>query len=257
LIVARLKHIALLCLLFIAFALTARSEVLIVADEFPAMRIVAAKLKSVENIDSQIIAQTNLPASLASFSAVIVYIHRDLLPDSERAFIHYATNGGKLILLHHSIGSTKRKNKDWLPFLGVTLPEGNVAQGGYKWIEPANWSLVNLDPRSFIMTNKVSYPEQIRYYSTKVPVPGGHLPGFTLTNSEVYLNQTHIGAHTLLMGLKYSDPKTGVVYLQDRAGWIKRAGKGWVIYLMPGHTIGDFENPVYSRIVLNAVICPL
>ena len=30
--------------------------------------------------------------------------------------------------------------------------------------------------------------------------------------------------------------------------------KGWIIYLMPGHTQKDFENPTYSRIVLNAII---
>jgi type 1 glutamine amidotransferase len=58
----------------------------------------------------------------------------------------------------------------------------------------------------------------------------------------------------LLMGLKYTDAKTGTTYTQDRSGWVKPAGKGWVIYLMPGHTQKDFENPAYGRIVLNAII---
>jgi type 1 glutamine amidotransferase len=40
--------------------------------------------------------------------------------------------------------------------------------------------------------------------------------------------------------------------MQSHAGWIKTAGKGTVIYLMPGHTKRDFENPTYGRIVLNA-----
>ena len=42
--------------------------------------------------------------------------------------------------------------------------------------------------------------------------------------------------------------------MQDRAGWIKSAGKGRIIYLMPGHTVADFENPAFGRIVLNAII---
>jgi type 1 glutamine amidotransferase len=43
-------------------------------------------------------------------------------------------------------------------------------------------------------------------------------------------------------------------YMQNTAGWIRLAGKGWIIYLSPGHSMKDFENPTYSRIVLNAVI---
>ena len=56
------------------------------------------------------------------------------------------------------------------------------------------------------------------------------------------------------MGLKYRDAKTGVEYSQNAAGWIKRSGKGWTIYLMPGHSLRDLEEPAYLRIVLNAVV---
>jgi type 1 glutamine amidotransferase len=56
------------------------------------------------------------------------------------------------------------------------------------------------------------------------------------------------------MGLKYKDEASGTTYMQDRAGWVKPAGKGWIIYLMPGHRKSDFENEAYGRIVLNAVI---
>ena len=45
---------------------------------------------------------------------------------------------------------------------------------------------------------------------------------------------------------------TGKTYMQDRAGWVKPVGKGWLVYLMPGHRKSDFENPAYGRIVLNA-----
>ena len=80
------------------------------------------------------------------------------------------------------------------------------------------------------------------------------LPGVTLHETEVYLNHVHTGPHTLLMGLKFTDPKSGTVYMQETSGWIKPAGKGCVIYLMPGHTKHDFETATYGRIVLNAII---
>jgi len=53
-------------------------EVLIVADEFPAMEALAGRLKSGEGISSRIVKQTDLPADLAKFPAVIVYLHRAL-----------------------------------------------------------------------------------------------------------------------------------------------------------------------------------
>jgi hypothetical protein len=177
-----------------------------------------------------------------------------LSENAENAFIAYALSGGKLVLLHHSISSGKRKNAHWFSFLGVSLPEGEVAHGGYKWIEGVSLDLVNLNPNHFIMTNKVTYPEHIGYTNANASLPRGDLAGFKLNESEVYLNHVLDPSRTLLMGLKFTDEKSGTVYMQSHAGWIKTAGKGTVIYLMPGHTRRDFENPTYGRIVLNALI---
>jgi hypothetical protein len=250
----KFKLFAVVFLLLCAITDFACAEVLIVADEFPAMETLAAKLKIEEQIDSTLVAQTNLPASLSSFEAVIIYIHKDLSPRAEDAFIAFAKSGGKLVLLHHTISSGKRKNQHWFPFLGVSLPEGDVTKGGYKWIEGVTWQLVNLNPNHFIMTNKVTYPERIAFSTTNAHTVNGALPGFTLEDSEVYLNHIHTEPHALLMGLKFTDPKSGTTYMQDRSGWVKPAGKGWIIYLMPGHTARDFENPAYGRIVLNAIV---
>jgi hypothetical protein len=245
---------ALPLLLLGAAASLARADVLIVADEFPAMQVVADRLKNEEHLDSKVVTQKELPTNLVSFSAVVVYIHGALLPQAEDALIDYTREGGKLVLLHHSISSGKRKNAHWFPFLGISLPEGDVKQGGYKWIEGVTLDYVNLNPNHFIMTNRLSYPSRITYQSTNAPPDDGRLPGFTLSGSEVYLNHVHTEPRTLLMGLKYTDAQTGTTYSQDRAGWIKRAGKGWVIYLMPGHTAQEFEHRIYGRMVLNAVI---
>jgi hypothetical protein len=58
---------------------------------------------------------------------------------------------------------------------------------------------------------------------------------------------------TILLGFRWQDPATGKVWMQDRAGWYKKAEKGWVIYLQPGHAITDFETSAYSQIVLNTL----
>jgi type 1 glutamine amidotransferase len=41
--------------------------------------------------------------------------------------------------------------------------------------------------------------------------------------------------------------------MQDRAVWYMPVEKGWLFYSQPGHAVSDFENPVYSRIIMNAV----
>jgi hypothetical protein len=248
------KRLLIAALIAAAMAGNALAEVLIVADEFPVMQAVAERLKAEEHISSQLVAQKDLPASLGSFEAVIVYIHGALSEKAEDAFIAYTKAGGKLVCLHHSISSGKRKNAHWFSFLGVSLPEGPLSSGGYKWTEGVSWELANLNANHFIMTNGVSYPAQVAYSSTNAASTSGSLPGFALNNSEVYLNHVHTEPRTLLMGLKYKDEATGTTYMQDRAGWIKPAGKGWIVYLMPGHRQSDFDNVAYGRIVLNAVI---
>jgi type 1 glutamine amidotransferase len=104
------------------------------------------------------------------------------------------------------------------------------------------------------MTNKVTYPERIGYTNAITSLPRGDLASFKLNESEVYLNHVLDPSRTLLMGLKYVDDKGGTTFMQSHAGWIKNAGKGTVIYLMPGHTKRDFENATYGRIVLNAFV---
>jgi len=250
-----MKTLLAIAALLLPCPLFAANEVLIVADEFPAMEHVARKLEAGENVSSRIVWQTNLPPDLSVFPAVVVYIHGRLNESAEMAFINYTQGGGKLVVLHHSISSGKRKNKLWFNSLGVALPEGDVNAGGYKWIEGITQQIVNLAPDHFITTQKVNYPEKVAFKSpadSKEKV----LPGFTLKESEVYLN--HVLAkdktRTHLLGLKYTDKDSGKTYMQAHAGWIKTSGKGWIVYLQPGHDLHDLTNPVFERIVVNAVV---
>jgi hypothetical protein len=245
----------LLAILAGVFSLTGwmRGDVLIVADEIPAMEVLAKKLKDAESIPSRIVTQTNLPKALAPFSAVVVYIHKGLAAAAEQAFIDYAQGGGKLIVLHHSISSGKRTNKQWFSFLGVDLPAGDVAAGGYQWIEPVTLDFVNLAPDHYLTGHRVKYEKPIAYTRSDGGAGVTELPGFTLKDSEVYLNHVLTGPRTILLGLKYADAKSGKTYQQECAGWCRPAGKGWIVYLMPGHSAAEFENPTYARILVNAV----
>ncbi len=228
-------------------------EVLIVADEFPAMEVLSTKLKAEEGLVCRIVAQSNLPPALGQFEAVIVYIHRDLSEAVEEALILYTEQGGRLVPLHHSISSGKARNRHWFGFLGVNLPKGPVEAGGYKWTEGVSFEVVNLAPEHFITSHKLRYPAQVRWQAQ----PGDReqkLPGFSFEHSEVYLN--HVlkdQAHTRLLGLKYIDP-SGKIFMQGHAGWVKPAGRGWIVYLLPGHSAADFQGSVYPRLVANAVI---
>ncbi|GAB2587420.1 ThuA domain-containing protein [Spirosoma areae] len=252
-----IKHL-LFFLGLLVFGLTTASgaptagEVLIVADEIPAMEVVAKSLKDLEGINSTIVLQTELPASLSQYQAVIVYIHKVLNAGPEKAFIKYAQEGGKLILLHHTLGSGKKVNEQWFTFLGFDLPKKDVNEGGYKYKEDVEMKVVNLAPTHFITSNKVKYESKIPY---KRESTGKEeiLPGFALHDTEVYLNHTYLTPRTLLLGVVYTD-ETGKVWMQDRTAWCMRAGKGWLFYAQPGHTAKDFENPFYARILANAVI---
>jgi hypothetical protein len=59
---------------------------------------------------------------------------------------------------------------------------------------------------------------------------------------------------TRLLGLKYQDPQTGKIRMQDHAGWCRKAENGWICYLLPGHSVREFQDPAYLRMVMNAVI---
>jgi len=235
----------------LSLLLTLNADVLIVADEIPAMKVLSEFVKTNANIECKIVTQSEMPTNLDNFSAIIIYIHRNLNESVEKTLIDYTLKGGKLIPLHHSISSGKGKNKYWFKFLGVSLPQGDVDKGGYKWIEGVEFDVVNLAEKHFITTNKIKYNDKISF---RVNDDEKELHGFHLTDSEVYLNHRLIGNQTLLLGFKYTDKKSGKTYMQSHCGWLKKAEKGLIIYLMPGHSVKEFQNPIYSQIVLNAIL---
>jgi hypothetical protein len=224
--------------------LFAAKSVLIVSDGVP-VQILAVQLKT-HGINSETVSEQSMPAKLAPYPAVLVYIHGVLSESAEKAFIDYAKSGGKLIVLHHSISSQKLKNPAWLQFLGVSLPEGDVTQGGYKYYDPVQLTLVNLAPKDWITTHDVRWESRSEYR-------GEDRDAIELPATEVYLNHVLNGERTVLLGLKFVEQKSGVTYVQDTAGWYKKAEKGWVMYFMAGHSGKEFEDPAYTQILANAI----
>jgi Trehalose utilisation len=228
-------------------AAPARSPVLIVADEIPAMQTLGKELETRIKTPSEITGQDKLPDSLAAYPAVIVYIHKDLSEKAENVLLDYAEHGGKLIVLHHSISSGKRKNKRWLPALGVELPTGDFAAGGYKYFDDVEWDILDLAPRSPITGKGVKFPIQADHGD------GKKVPAYHPRATEIYLNHVLRGPHTILLGLRYQHKDSGKLYVQDTVAWQKDFGKGRIYYFMPGHHAEDFENPTYAQILANAV----
>lgn len=243
--------VTLLTALFLAGFRATAQEILIVADEIPAMEVLAKALNVQEKLTAKIVTQTDMPATLTPFRAVIVYIHKDLDSIPEKAFVDYAMNGGKLLCLHHSISSAKRKNKLWFSFLGIDLPKKDVAEGGYKYVGDIDMSVVNLAPTHFITTHKITYASTVGYMREGAQKET-QLSGIVLTKTEGFLNHQLLSPRTILLGFKFTDA-TGKVWQQDRSAWCMPVGKGWLFYSQPGHAVSDFENPIYTQMIANAV----
>jgi hypothetical protein len=244
----------LLFALLLCGPLAAAEKILIVADEFPAMQVLAAKLKAETGVESDIVKQTEMPTDLSRRPAVIVYIHGKIGEPAEVAFIDYAKNGGKLILLHHSISSGKRPNRFWFDFLGIRLPTGDFEKGGYKYYEDVELDVVNLAPGHYVTTRNMVYDRKVRYTPSDGGKPETTCSGFGLDDTEVYLNHVFTSPKHVLLGFHYKNAQSGKVYMQDRAGWYMRGGKGWVFYFMAGHKAKEFDNISYAQLIVNAFV---
>jgi hypothetical protein len=252
----------LICFCLVTIISEAQSKVLIIQDELPQMEVLSDFItRNGENIYVEIIDQDNLPGSMSDYKAVIVYIHGTLLEETEERIIDYTKKGGRLICLHHSISSGKSKNKNYFPFLGIRLDgtdnptDAELPGEGYAWIEPATLILVNLTDRHYVTNHKIDWGKKIHYQSSDMDTEKQRFPSISLPESEVYLNHkfTDGKEKTILLGLKYLDTRNNELFMQDRAGWYKKAGKGEIFYFMPGHASSDFQNSNFSQMILNAI----
>jgi len=259
---ATLSRFLLVCIALFIAALTCGvsgpaggTGVLIIQDERPQMDVLAKFLEEKGKLPVTIVDQQNRPKELSSYKAVIVFIHKELAEQTERAIIDYTKAGGRLVCLHHSISSKKAENKFYFDFLGVQLNKGSMDEGGYAWKE-TSWTLVNINSRHYITNHNVQWKDQVTYASSDQPGVERLYPCTRLKDdSEVFINHRFTDGRdkTVLCGLIYTDRATGKTYMQDRGGWIKSQGKGTIVYLMPGHCVSDYQNENVAQMILNAV----
>jgi len=233
-------------------------RVLIVADDWKPMDVLAEFLRTRGGCTIVKAEQKDLPADLSAFAGVFMYIHRPMREPCERALVAYAKGGGRLIILHHGIASAKRANPAWLHLTGIAIPPRDHPTHPWRVIGNTTHTLVNLAPKHYVTTHRVTYDREVAYTSPDTPTRSGRYPALDIEKTEVFLNQqfTDGTAKTVLFGFMCTNPKTGKVIMQDRSGWLKRAGRGWVFYFQPGHCASDFANPNYAQIVLNALTWP-
>ncbi|PYR61794.1 MAG: hypothetical protein DMF85_01405 [Acidobacteria bacterium] len=253
------------CAAMLAIALAATSpaaagkRVLVLMDERPQMEALASYLRNKGGVEATIVDQKSAPADWSGFDAVVAYIHGALQEPTELAIIKYTKDGGRYVCLHHSISSGKAANRYYFDFLGVRLDgidkarEPSQPGDHYAWRHDIDLTVVNLNPGHYITTNGVTWPEKTAYRSGTGPER--ERPAFTLKDAEVYMNVPFTDGHekTVLLGFKYLDDRNGALYMQDSEGWVKRAGKGWIVYLQMGHTTHEFEHPAVAQMVLNAI----
>jgi len=233
-------------------------QVLIVMDERDQMETLAKYLKDKGGIDSTIVDQKSIPDDWSHYDAVLGYVHGALQEPVELKIIDYTKNGGRFVCLHHMISSGKSKNKYYFDFLGVHMTDIDKARepaepgGHYAWREPVDITVVDLNPTHYITSHDVKWPDKTKF---KTDAGERDYPSFT-QRGEAYMNVffSDDKAKTVLLGLKYLDDRNNVQYMQQAEGWLKPAGKGWIVYLQPGHFKEEFENPTVSQMILNAIV---
>lgn len=251
-----MKHTMVLVLLLLCCPAGGFAEdILIVSDEWPQMEVFAAFVQAEAGYGIVKAEQDKIPDDLSRFHGVIQFVHGMLEDDSARKLMDYANQGGRLLVIHHGISSKKKQTKGWYAFLGMELDRNKDAEHYYEWIHGIRLTFANLHPRHYITTHKVKYPGAIKYQSSDQPSVPVKAPALVFEDTEVFLNHQFTDGRekTVLFGFRYEDAGSGRVYMQDRAGWYKPAGKGWVFYFQPGHSVSDFENENYCQILLNCL----
>ncbi len=236
-------------------------KILIVHDELPQMEVLEKFLREEGGLDVTVVEQSALPEDWSAYRAAIAYIHRVLEVPTEQAIIAYTEIGGRYIALHHSISSKKADNEFYFDFLGVRLDDPKAAKnpvmpgGGYGWREEVTLTLVNLNPAHYITSHNVTWGDEIPYTPSDQPSVEALYPSISLHETEVYLNHKFTDGRekAVLYGFKFFDDRNGQMFMQDRGAWLKKYGKGEVVYFQPGHATSDFENDNIAQMILNAI----
>lgn len=246
---------AALMAVFIGSAAAAAEKVAIVADEWPQMEVLAKYLNERGGYEVEMYEQDAVPRDLSEYAGAVEFIHGAMADETGARLMDYANNGGRLIVLHHGVSSKKIETDGWYEFMGMSLDRTPGAEHRYVWIHGVDLTLVNLNPGHYIVRNGVNYSKAVEYRPSDFPSVKKDYPCIEFPDTEVFLNHQFTDGRekTVLFGFIYTDAETGETHMQDRGGWYKRTGKGWLFYFMPGHTVADLDNPKYPQIIMNCL----
>jgi hypothetical protein len=216
------------------------------------MAILAEALKEKGGFTVVSVVQDKLPDDLSRFAAVFNFVHKPMTDRTERLCIEYARNGGRHILLHHAISSSKRNNPKLLAELRAAVPPGREAANGF-YVERGTLTYANLAPDHFITSNGISYTSKTKYLAAN-----GQLierDAFSFGNTEIFLNLKFepCPQRTVLYGITFRDADD-VEFAQLAGGWVMCTGEGYSFYFQAGHEGSDFSNPIYQQILVNCVL---
>lgn len=226
---------------------------MIIADEWEQMVPLQACLQS-NGYSLTSVEDVAVPEDLSRYHAVFMYVHKAVEQAAVDAMIRYTNSGGRLIVLHHGIASGKLKNPDWLDFVGIHIEPKDAPGNPWTLMVDVTHHFVNLNPHHYITCNDVTYPEMIEYTSADAPSKKRECAGITFEHTEFFKNQHFADARekTVLFGTK-CETAEGEIVVQDRGGWVKPSGGGWICYFQPGHLPADFEQAAYQQILLNCL----
>jgi hypothetical protein len=247
---------------------TDNKRVLLIHDGAKAVQPLAEFLKAQGHFDVTLVDQAHLPpaAEWAGFRAVLGYIHNRLLEPTELAIIEYTKNGGRFVALHHMISSGKAANRFYFDFLGVRLDSPQMAKdivvpgAGYGWFTGADKgvevTLVNLNPKHFIVSHNVQWSARVQYQSSDQLTVPAEYPAIVMPKAEAYMNHKFTDGRekTVLCGMSYLDPRTGTRFEQDRSAWFKSYGTGKIFYFQSGHFVEEYANANIAQMILNAIV---
>lgn len=242
-----------LLLLLATSAVPAASRIYLVQDDPGPISVLARFLNAhghAASVEDQATFRRHL--NTISAEAVFMYVHGAFDPAIEARLIRYAKSGGRLIILHHGIASGRMRDRRWMPFLGVKIfPRDDPV---FPWkVLRGDYQFVNLAPGHYVTSHHVDYPLTVTYTPSDAPSTGQRLPALLFPATEIFLNQVFTDGRRKKVLFGFKTRIGGKLYMQDRAGWMMRTGKGYVFYFQPGHRAADFANRNYAQILLNAV----
>lgn len=231
------------------------SRVAVVSDEWEPLEPLLAFLRGQPRIAVvQTFEEDSLPAELAAYRGIFMYVHRTLQTGTARKLIDYTQAGGRMIILHHGIASSKVHNPDWLGFVGIHIAPRDNPDKPWRVIADTTHTFVNLCPGHYITSHGIEYNEE-QPFRASPDGPETALPALRFSETEVFVNQQHAEGRnkTVLFGSHCVDPDSGEVISQIGTGWLEPSGAGWVFYFQPGHRAEDFQHTLYRQILMNCL----